>query len=437
MARRILLLVLTALASLALGDGMVFPAGKAGLTEKPPSIPDQRAVLKWDGEIETMIVESTLAGPRGTYGWVVPLPTRPSYVKAVKPEYIAGTFAQVRPPVKPLKERDLTLPAAAALFLSVMLLTSAMRYRKQEVGTRLLLFFGEALAGALVLGWVNASPAAQDLATAGIVERAASAAGSAKKSVEVESLGTIGSYDVSVLYGEEGKPLMEWLKEHDIRVPENAQKVVDAYAKEGWCFLAAEFRKDEDRPLPPHPLKAVFPSKELVYPMRLTGTQDQPLRLEIVVVADRLAQIEGLEAWSCDTRDLLVNVPRDAALDARIYEEWKGSLYAMAKDGAVATYLRGDVPPSRMKKDYRVAWKPIERFQVEVHDRKQAVGHAIGLAFGWMPVAAAFFGLLGVVFLGHMRALLALGAILTVAVSGAVGEGWLNSVKTVEAEESR
>ncbi|HZH97993.1 MAG TPA: DUF2330 domain-containing protein [Fimbriimonadaceae bacterium] len=415
-------------ASLALGDGRMF--GEK-LTEAPPSIQSQRAVLKFDGQEETMIVESVLSGPPGKYGWVVPLPNKPSFVKAVKPEYVRGTFSSVVPQVKPLRTTSLPFLFTASILLLALTLTCGMRYRKLELGWRIMVFFGEIVGLLAVAAVIYPMFNHHDFEEAGAAT-AGAAASMPKAKMEVEDLGVIGSYQVSVLSGEDGKPLLEWLRKHNIYLPDNALGTIEQYAKEGWCFLAAEFRKDEARPLPPHPLKAVFPSDKLIYPMRLTGTQEEPLRLELVVVSNKRAEAKGMRVWSCKNDPVYVAVNRDPRLDKDIYSEWDGSLYAMAKQGAVVTYLRGNLGPEQMREDFSFDFEPYERFEVVVHDADQATAYALQLAALWMPLGGVVLGFLGVLFPRRAIHYMAAGAVAAL-ISGSAGAGtWYGSVEKVD-----
>lgn len=404
------------------------------LVEARPAIPVQRAVVKWDGELETMIVESTLAAPRGRYGWVVPVPVRPEFVRAVKPEYVSQSFAQVGVPVKRLSTKDPTTALIFAAAISVLLLTAGLRYRNLEVGWRLCAYAGEALVCALVMLAVLQNDGPTKIAAKSVASAANPPPGRMKAMLDVQSLGTIGSYDVSVLKGEDASEVLNWLRKHHIRVPKSAKSAIENYAREDWFFVAAEFRKDEDRPLPPHPLKVVFRTGEPVYPMRLTGTQDQPLRLELLVVGDRQAKVEPLHLWRSGNDPVVVNVMRDPWMDKEVFGDWKGNQYAMAKDGEVITYLRAEVQPEEMREDYRLTWGPYERFEAEVVDRRQARENA-GLMFaGLLPLIAGIFGLVGVGWNQRLAAVAVIGGVVAASFAGGVAGRWYTSVEKVEAE---
>src|SRR5688572_22797517 len=132
------LLLLTTFGT-ALADGKFF---RSKLIEAEPTIPFQRAVLKFDGREQIMLVESTLSGPQGDYGWVIPLPAKPSYVKAVNPAFVQQSFNLAKPTVRSGRGLEPAF-AVGVVILAVVALTSGLRYRKRELGMRILLFFLE------------------------------------------------------------------------------------------------------------------------------------------------------------------------------------------------------------------------------------------------------------------------------------------------------
>lgn len=426
------------LGALAFADGGIFPERTVVLTERPPSIPSQRAVLKWDGKTETLIVESVVDGPIGGYGWVVPLPEKPSFVKAVKPEYITRTFEQVKPRIHNLRSRDHQTVGLLAIFAAAVLLSSGTRHRKASTGNRLgwLLLEAFLLACFLVVNvWFDPTDsyaAARAKATGGAdAAFGGEASKMAQDKVVVTNYGTIGSYEVSALSAETAKPLMDWLHDHNIDVPEQAATVMDKYAKEGWCFLAASFRKATDRPLPPHPLKAVFDTERPVYPMRLTGTMNQDVHLELVVVASETAQIEGMKAWKSDSYGLEIEVPKDPQEDKGLFDEWKGTRYAMAKFGVPYTYLRGDIQPSQMNKDFDVTWKPYAGFSLEVYDFDSSSNRAWLYFWFGVPVFALVFGIIPALW-DKRNVAIPLAVALTLIAAAVPPQNWLRSIERVE-----
>lgn len=415
---------------------MMMPSVKL-MTEAPPSIPSQRAVIKWDGKTEIMLVESVLSGKAGRYGWVVPIPKAPSYVRSVKPDYVEGAFQRVKPLPRKLDDPDPSAPVVLGVLFALAFLSAGYRYRKLDPDRRMQNYLIEAFVALVVFGiWHSAVDPRGDRGylSAKSADAAAPAAGGTE-GLSVQSYGTIGSYEVNVLKAETGKPVLEWLEKHEIVAPKTALDAIDQYAKEKWVFLAAEFRKDSDRPLPPHPLKAVFDTDKPVYPMRLTGAQDAPLFLEMLVISDQRAKIEGMKAWTCTNEDILVPVRKDARDDEDVYTDWSGEMFAMAKYGNVSTYLRANLQPSDMKRDFEIGWEPFERFRAEVYDLKEAQVHALLIGALWLGLTAfvaGFWPLLA----GCKRYVVLTSVLVALSAGLAMGTKWYSGVEKVETLES-
>jgi hypothetical protein len=297
------------------------------------------------------------------------------------------------------------------------------------LGSRILYFFLE--VGSLFVLYAVLFPV---FAQAKYTAKGADAAAERSKA-RVEDLGTIGSYQVSVVSGEDGKAILEWLQKHDLAVEKDALPVIEAYAKEGWCFLAAEIRKTEIGTYPPHPLKAVFPSDKLIYPMRLTGLQDQPLQLELLVVSDHEASVPGMKTWACDNTTLRIPIGINSDQDKEIYRDWRSGEYAMAKFGAVWTYLRGEFKPEAMREDFLVDWKQMSRSRIELWDQQGAVHEAINLGVLYFCASAVVVGLALSCWNGLTDKGFGLGALVAVLVAISGSAFWYESVEKVDSIE--
>jgi hypothetical protein len=108
----------------------------------------------------------------------------------------------------------------------------------------------------------------------------------------------------------------------------------------------------------------------------------------------------------------------------------------MAKRGAAVTYLRGDLSPDDMKKDFKVEWKPFERYVRELRDRGQAHWHALQLFADWLPVWATLWGLIGVLWAKGGAKAIGIGIAATAICSGYYAVSWLKSVELVDAVET-
>lgn len=423
------------LATVARADGAYFRhtigESAARVREARPNIPSQRAVIKFDGAEQTMLIESVLSGPQGSYAWVVPLPEKPTFVRPVHPSYVARAFEQVKPAPQPLAERNGVAAIVVAVLLGAGVATNGLRYRSTATGARILAWVLECLAAFAIWSVVADAtrPAEGGEATPALAEAAQDRAAT---KATVEDLGIIGSYSVKVVSGERGASIREWLAGNGFLATGAAEGAIDQYVKEGWCFLAAKIEKRGSNPAPPHPLKVVFPTVRCVYPMRLTGTQDGPLFLELLVIAHRRAAIEGLDAWRCQNSQVTVSMG-DLVFD-KLYklDEWAPQNYAMAREGDVTTYLRGELAPSEMRRDFEPEWTSFQAYEATVYEKGQAIQHAMSRAALAGLLGCFALGLAGAAWpKGSVRTLL-LGAPVVLVVAGATARMWWGTIQTIE-----
>lgn len=83
--RPLLALVVGLIVAFARADGMY---AKGSAVPSEPTVPDQRAIVAWDQGVETLIVESSLRGGKGSYSWILPLPSVPTLVRPARASVI-------------------------------------------------------------------------------------------------------------------------------------------------------------------------------------------------------------------------------------------------------------------------------------------------------------------------------------------------------------
>jgi hypothetical protein len=82
-------------------DGVYLPE----VRKKIPDIPVQRAVVKYLNGVETLIIESTFDGEGNNFGWIIPVPNKPSKLEKVSPGLLKTLSFQVQPEIKQKKDR--------------------------------------------------------------------------------------------------------------------------------------------------------------------------------------------------------------------------------------------------------------------------------------------------------------------------------------------
>jgi hypothetical protein len=113
--------------------------------------------------------------------------------------------------------------------------------------------------------------AADALASAVVAESAVAVA----SPVEVFAAGEVGPYGLHVIGSEDPQALITWLREHNYRVTEPMEPLIDVYVREGFAFLAMRLlpeQNDQDV----QPVKVTYPSERPMIPLRLTAVAANP-----------------------------------------------------------------------------------------------------------------------------------------------------------------
>lgn len=396
-----LIVVCATIGPMARADGGFF--GRQAEVE--PTIPVQRAVVSFIDQVESMVVESKLEAPSGDYAWIVPVPSEPIAVKAFKSDDFDDLFQRGRPYV----DDPIRSGYSAVIFsilLAIVLAITLARYVRPNGG-------GAACGAGAGLGciWFILLLVGFGLTTKVGCSKDEEAIG--------KSVGTVGSYDVSVVRGKTGDAVIKWLKDRRMLVPATASKVLDSYAEEGWYFLA--MKHTHSGTSHPHPLLISFHTQHPLYPMRLTGVQKSPLRLEILCFGITAFASDRLETWRIENEETSHYLK-----DSQPRFPWDNLPFV--------TYLRGDLPPSLMQTDFEFApvdrgkfamslYPSNQRLQVYLHRILPAVAFCI-----WIALMVAFLG-------GFNRfKCLLVGAAIGIAIGGTYLVYSLHHSRFVDAE---
>ena len=342
MLRRALwaILLVGALATSLFADGKVFSTGDVRV-----NIPDQSALLCFDGKTERLVIETAFDGKGEDFAWVVPLPSVPR-IEAATP----GLFPTLRVITRPR-----VIPHDSGWYVvALLLLICAIAFW--------VWFSNRSLLDCLVVTFVI-------LLFPGILlpslSKARESSGANVFNVVVHSRGRVGAYDTAVVSGKDGSEILAWLNDSGFFVPPESAAVMRDYASRGWVFAAAKLRRPEEASVTgaTHPLSFTFQTDRAVYPMRLTGVGNSSLSLQLFVVGDQEAQVGGLKRQ------------RTAGVDAGQFGNHEGRRYVTAaekddfvpvvheslrgymKDGQALTLLTGELSPKEMGDDLWIEWK--------------------------------------------------------------------------------
>ncbi len=361
--------LLTALSPRALADGKVF-ARYAAI----PQIPDQEALIHYAGGVQTLVISTRFTSvpppdpdnpelaatesgaapaPTPPYAWVVPVPSHPEVLPVTR-----GLFPTLRTIFAPTiidRGPDPVVSSALAVLSLILLLGACVRART----TRFILS-ALALLAALLL----AAALLPTLAKARSSETAVSAA----EPVTLLERKAVGAYDVAVIAAADpasadaGEAISAWLTDHGFAIPAGVEPVLADYAARNWCFVAARLHApDPAAPrVAPHPLAMRFQTAHAVYPLKLTGVGNGPLKLDLYVFADQMARADGFEVARCapvEESEPLRQFSRARRSDGAIHVSHE-ALRSLAPAATVASRLTATLTPEQMTSDALLRWSP-------------------------------------------------------------------------------
>lgn len=363
----------------AFADGKVFRTQTADLTNIP--MPDQRAAICFDGTHETLVIESGFTGaPNGEttgytnpgYAWVVPLPA-----VAEVSEATPGTFPSLRALFSPRVEQRSYVGAG---FLGVLVLCVVLVAVYAGRWRWVLLAFGLGALVMLLLPALGKARGGMSVPTA---------------AVSVLSRTNLGSREVTQVTGS-ADALRDWLTTQGVAISPAVSRVVDDYARDGWVFAAITLAPPRDfssTELSSPPLTFRFPTKEAIYPMRLTGADAEiPLDVELFVFTNGTAAAGGFDALASAPvlHQQKPDLFRWSYRIDRVTDEIEVShaaLVPMVASITHATHLRGVLSPREMTRDVRLDVGSPRTFGRVAYSRGAAFNLAIEAAI-WALIVA-------------------------------------------------
>jgi hypothetical protein len=349
----------------AFSDGMVVPS-----TAFPAhvEIPDQQALIHFTNGVERLVIETRFAGDGTNFAWVVPLPSQP-----VIEEASAGLFPTLQYLFQPHIRHDVTRYYLWAVGLGALGLVLTWAARQNQLSLVLLLllilFF---LSGMLLPALGTASSRA-----------VASLPESPGSEVSVLDRQIVGVFDTAVIASHDAQALQSWLKENGFALGLNTAPVIESYVKDGWVFVAAKVGCDEtgNRTRTPHPLSFTFRTDKAVYPMRLTGIGNGPLRVVLYVFGDSWASAGHFQTQRCARPTYpkpsdnwpYVRQSDVPAVAHPLLRKWVGG-------APVVTKLSETLSPEDMREDVWLDWRPFQEKSSEIFSGQGALTYALNVA---------------------------------------------------------
>jgi Uncharacterized protein conserved in bacteria (DUF2330) len=259
-------------------DGKFMPNVKAIVRD--PAMPSQAAIISHRDGVETLIVESGVESDGTPLAWVMPVPSEPMEIAPVSPGALATALEVSSPWVFDTEKAVRGVQSAAVAVAVAIVIGLAFRFavRRRLPGV---------VAAVLLLGVV---------VVLGLPALANTRSLGSSSGVAIVRTVSAGTYDVDVVRASHADELVDWLTQREFALPQSARAAVDAYIAEGWLFCAASVALGKGLSAP-HPLKLVFASERIVYPMRLTAAGGGMLDLDLVVFSSERVSHPTLGTW--------------------------------------------------------------------------------------------------------------------------------------------
>jgi len=392
--------------AVAFADGKFFALDSV---LEAPTVPDQQAMIHYADGTETLAIETRFMGAGDRFAWVVPLPALPE-VSAVT----RGLFPTLQSLFRPRIIGD-DIPDLKILFLGVTLIALVFLYRKR-LKLRVL---PSMILVLLILFAMLPSLARSRSLGLGVDETAV------ESGLTIHSRELIGDYEVSILSASDPNSLIEWLKSNGFAHDERDRRVIDDYVADGWFFAAVKL----SRPLlatatsTPHPLVFKFKTATPIYPLRLTGTQDVPVSIDLYIFGPGMAVVDhsefktvqcGIsERWPQNANVWTWRKQNEDAV-ALVHPQ----LCALVPAAPVATKLTGKLTPAAMSRDVRISWAPARTVRDRLFTRKGLRTIILNYAIGTICALSVLLVAMSRRFPGHTsRAVIAWGVLVLATAS--------------------
>ncbi len=359
MARLILAVIALFLTCLCCGDG--FYAAKEG--EGVPKAVFERAIVSLHNGVETVIVQSQIDAPAGSYAWIVPVPTPPTKVFEGNNLVVDQTFRHFSP--GHLYYATVLAGIIWVLGMALIGICAVFRIKFSAWGWALVSFLW-AVTGAVLFPVYAIDGSARSV------------------QVDRNTLTEVSQFEETTISSKNSGALSQWFRENEFVMPQALKPQVEGYVKQGWSFVAVKmgpFKGGKGFPLA---LGLRFPAKKLVYPMRFALAGEGTTLLDLLVISDGTASAPPLNVWRTMSTNSKHLIPE---ISDPLYET---PLEALSWPTSVATRLRGQIEPSKTPADLQILSHQYSAYRLPIgstkrsNDQKRIAGYEWGLAGIWL-----------------------------------------------------
>ena len=400
-----------------LADGMVVPT--IAFPAKV-EVPDQQALIHFTNGTERLVIETHFVGAGTNFAWIVPLPGEPVIEEAsaglfptldyiLRPEIVHDVpkhysailaltwFLYLLLFVRPTGRMNLLDVTACILvvigvvisnmeragsglaildsivFVDLMAITILVRFWKRfSLFTNAVLIFFLAIQFCAVL-----------LTSSAVRARSMGTSLSAEN-VSVLNRQIVGVFETTTIASHDAQALQTWLRDNGFAVSKDSDPAIENYVKENWVFVAVKIRRDktDSEISAPQPLSFTFKTEKPVYPMQLTGADNQPLSVELYVFGQARAEASHFKVAAC-TRPAYpassdywsYRTPEQLQIVHPLLQKW-------VKDSPVVTKLVGTLTPEQMKEDVQLNWTSFAEKRERLFSRVGAETEALNWGTG-------------------------------------------------------
>jgi hypothetical protein len=352
----------------ALGDGGFFPATAFERVQ----IPDQRALIHFADGKETLVIDTAFKGGGTNFAWIIPVPSLPTVETAT-----TGLFSTLQIIFQPRIVHDVLRFYRFVIFVGFLMAYGLWKVRRGESPVGMLMVVALlAILASLLLPALGTS-STNTFSGVNVIERK-----------------RVGVYETATLLSRDGEAVFHWLKQNGFVAPTNSVPAIRTYAQEGWYFVASKIRMDASLPdgAKPQPLTLIFTTDRPVYPLRLTGVNNESCRIELYVFGPSRAELPHFKVERCAAPSY---PDSSASSNWRLKElRIRHPLLRRLVDGSpVATKLVGQLSHHQMQDDAYVVWTPLKEKRLT---RYSGHGAAVVAANFTLPLLmVGMLGLLG------------------------------------------
>lgn len=367
--------------SVVLGDGKFFPEK---VYKVPPSIPSQRALLIYKDGVETLVIESALQGEGKNFGWVIPVPAKPTEFAKASAGFLDTLSLNLQPKIIDNVGGTVGCSFVITIIVTICYFMAITKRPRSSIANVIILLLTILILAAIfmpALGTVSYN-------TSAMIQQ-----------LRVVETSDVGDYVISVLEADTPKALAEWLSIHGFAgLTKEEETIVTSYIREGWYFVAAKLRLDREGLAKGHPIALKFPAKQAVYPMRLTAMAGSKLYLDLFVVAEAKAANSDLKLECADLYSKKIAEHYNAFSNHQDVTLYEGQTYNYSIGHpdhtkklwgqCMISRLCGVLSPEQMKNDLKLSFEgqtPSRKVYFSVQGAR-SMGLGLALNIWWITL---------------------------------------------------